>query len=94
MGVHGGKNIIAFSGGVDSSLVAYLVHRAFPTNSVACLGVSAALPQEQLELARQVASVIGIPLEEVRPGEESNPEYIANKGQSCYHCKASDSHSV
>lgn len=55
----GGKNIIAFSGGVDSSLVACLVHQVFPQNSLACIGVSAALPAAQLKLARDVANHIG-----------------------------------
>lgn len=56
-----GKNLVAFSGGVDSSLVAALVHHAFPNDSLACVGVSAALPAAQLQLARSVASHIGGP---------------------------------
>lgn len=54
-----GKNIVAFSGGVDSSLVAALVHHVFPGSSQACVGVSSALPTAQLDLARSVASHIG-----------------------------------
>ncbi len=54
-----GKNIVAFSGGVDSSLVAALVHQAFPGSSRACVGVSSALPAAQLDLARSVARHIG-----------------------------------
>lgn len=60
-----GKNIVAFSGGVDSSLVAALVHHVFPGSSQACVGVSSALPAAQLSLARSVASHIG---ERARPG--------------------------
>ncbi|RHZ40399.1 hypothetical protein DYB26_016357 [Aphanomyces astaci] len=74
-------NIVAYSGGVDSSLVAALVHRVFPENSIACLGVSAALPQDQLLLARNVASAIGIPLWEARTSEGNDPRYVENKGQ-------------
>eukprot|EP00752_Nemacystus_decipiens_P005778 g5227.t1 len=82
-----GKNIVAFSGGVDSSLVAALVHHVFPGSSQACVGVSSALPAAQLDLARNVASHIGIPLTEVSTTEGSDPDYIANEGQSCFHCK-------
>lgn len=58
-GAADGKNLVAFSGGVDSSLVAALVHQVFPDNSLACLGVSAALPGAQLHLARSIARHIG-----------------------------------
>ena len=86
-GTDTGLNLIAFSGGVDSSLVAALVHEVFPERAVAVIGVSASLPQEQLELARSVATHIGIPLRELATREGDVPEYIANLGQSCYHCK-------
>lgn len=80
-------NIVAFSGGVDSSLAAALVHRVFPRSSAACLGVSAALPHAQLEQARHVASHIGIPLWETPTTEGAVDEYVANEGRSCYYCK-------
>jgi pyridinium-3,5-biscarboxylic acid mononucleotide sulfurtransferase len=82
-----GLNVVAFSGGVDSSLVAALVHSVFPSSSLACIGVSASLPAQQLQLARQIATHIGIDVREVRTSEGSDSEYIANKGQSCFHCK-------
>ncbi|KDO18945.1 hypothetical protein SPRG_15800 [Saprolegnia parasitica CBS 223.65] len=75
-------NVVAFSGGVDSSVVAALVHEAFPTNSVACLGVSAALPSEQLALARKVATDIGIPLWETPTTEGADPLYIETKARA------------
>ncbi|KAG5190121.1 hypothetical protein JKP88DRAFT_176058 [Tribonema minus] len=83
-----GHNLVAFSGGVDSSVVAALVHEVFPSNSLACLGVSPSLPAAQRELAHTIADRIGIGLREVVTQEGSDPEYIANRGQSCYHCKS------
>ncbi|OQR90242.1 hypothetical protein ACHHYP_05696 [Achlya hypogyna] len=80
-------NVVAFSGGVDSSVVAALVYEAFPRNSVACLGVSAALPADQLGLARKIAGEIGIQLLETPTTEGEDPLYVENRGQSCYHCK-------
>jgi len=82
-----GSNIVAFSGGVDSSLAAALLHTTLPQNSWACIGISAALPQDQLDLARDVAAVIGIPLKEVETTEGKDENYIANQGASCFHCK-------
>lgn len=90
LGTSAGINIIAFSGGVDSSLVAYLVHKAFNGcgATFACIGKSAALPVVQLETARIVASSIGIRLLEVETTEGEVEEYIANEGQSCFYCKS------
>lgn len=80
-------NLIAFSGGVDSSVVAALVHRAFPRTSTAVLGVSNAVHTEQIHLARHVASFIGIPLHEVNTQEGIIPEYIENSGNACFYCR-------
>ena len=96
-------HVVAFSGGVDSSLCAYLVHRAFggvggsdeekgigagaKKNAYAAVGVSPSLPSSQLEMARNIAQSIGIPLREVHTNEGVVPEYVANEGESCLHCK-------
>ncbi len=82
-----GKNLIAFSGGVDSSVVAAAVYQEFPENTSAVLGISAALPLSQLELAREVAKTIGLPLIEFKTQEGNKDMYIANEGMSCYACK-------
>lgn len=82
-----GVNVVAFSGGVDSSVVAAGVYRSFPHNSFAVLGVSASLPAQQLQLARNVAQSIGISLREVHTSEGDQVEYVRNEGKSCYICK-------
>lgn len=51
-GTRTGKNLVAFSGGVDSSLVAHAVRTMFPGNSLAILGVSASLAGGQRAMAR------------------------------------------
>ncbi|CAI5719132.1 unnamed protein product [Hyaloperonospora brassicae] len=81
------NNVVAFSGGVDSSLAAALVHRVFPATSAACIGVSAALSEAQLQQARDVAAVIGVALWECGTNEGQVGTYVANKGRSCYYCK-------
>lgn len=88
-------HFIAFSGGVDSSLTAALVHRVSKDadSSVsdlqvrAVLGISPAVPAEQRELASRVAQQIGIPLQHVFTEEGTDPTYIANEGQACLACK-------
>lgn len=90
VGAPRGASVVAFSGGVDSSLTAYLVHAAFPgAAALACIGRSAALPAVQLRTARQVAAWIGIRLVEVDTAEGGIEEYVANSGSSCYYCKSS-----
>ena len=90
-------NVVAYSGGVDSSLVAALVHRAFADHQTtssssrgsvqAVLGVSPAVPQSQIVLAREVAETIGIPLTEVATAESKDDAYRRNDGYACYVCK-------
>ena len=84
----GGWNIVAFSGGVDSSLVAALVREVYPENSLAVIGVSPALPKDQLELARQIAQHISIPLQEINTTEGELDGYVMNQGNACYYCKS------
>lgn len=92
-----GSNIIAFSGGVDSSLAAALVNHVFTNNSMdqnrfsgnvkAVIGVSSSLPQRQLDLARHIAEHIDIELMEVKTTEGTDETYIANEGKACFICK-------
>ncbi|KAI9919013.1 hypothetical protein PsorP6_011977 [Peronosclerospora sorghi] len=81
------NNVVAFSGGVDSSLAAALVFQVFPTTSAACIGKSPALSSVQLQQAREVAHHIGIPLWESHTHENKIKGYVANQGNSCYYCK-------
>lgn len=99
------SNNVAFSGGVDSSLAAALVHQVYTSNSKltagtnnsssesksgnvrAVLGLSPAVPEEQVDIARQVAAQIGIELLEIETDEGKDPTYVANAGKACLACK-------
>lgn len=87
LGAARGVNAVAFSGGVDSSLTAWLVHATFGERAVACLGISASLPAAQRAQARAVAAHIGIALEELPTSEGAEPGYVANAGRACFYCK-------
>lgn len=82
-------HVIAYSGGIDSSLVAALVQKsAYDGESVqAILGLSRAVPAEQVTLAEEVARIIGIPLTKIQTTESSDEMYIENTGKACLACK-------
>ncbi|QIB72940.1 ATP-dependent sacrificial sulfur transferase LarE [Halogeometricum borinquense] len=79
--------LIAFSGGVDSSVVAALAHDALGDDAIACTAKSETLPTEELDDARRVADEIGIRHEIVEFSELDNPDFVANDGDRCYHCR-------
>lgn len=81
-----GRVAVAFSGGVDSAVVAWAAQSACES-AVAVTAVSASLASGELEIAQQIAAKIGIPHELIRTSEFSRPGYVANAGDRCYHCK-------
>jgi pyridinium-3,5-biscarboxylic acid mononucleotide sulfurtransferase len=80
--------VVAFSGGVDSSLVAAISHRVLGSNAVAVTAVSPALATGELEGARQVARAIGIEHRAVYTDELAREGYRRNGPDRCYHCKS------
>jgi uncharacterized protein len=80
--------VIAFSGGVDSSVVAALAHDALGEDAVACTAKSETLPAEELVDANRVAEEIGIRHEIVEFSELASDEFVANDGDRCYHCRS------
>jgi len=79
--------LIAFSGGVDSSVVAALAHDALGGDAVACTARSETLPESELDEAARVADEIGIRHETVSFSELDDPQFVANDGDRCYHCR-------
>ncbi len=79
---------VAFSGGVDSSLLLALATRALGVDSViALLGVSPSLAGEERSTAHDVARQVGVRLVELMTYEGDRPEYQANGPDRCFHCK-------
>ena len=79
--------IIAYSGGVDSALMAYAAHRALKNNMVAVLADSPSLARREYRYAKNFAQTHGMPLRIIRPREMDDPHYQANDSDRCYHCK-------
>jgi len=79
--------LVAFSGGVDSSVVAALACDALGDDAVACTARSETLPAAELDDAERVAGEIGIRHETVTFSELDDPNFVANDGDRCYHCR-------
>lgn len=82
-----GEVIVAFSGGVDSALLAAAAHQALGERAVAVTAKSPSLPTRELRIAEEVAAGIGIRLLLIDTFELENPNYTANAGDRCYFCK-------
>ncbi|MEM6392226.1 MAG: ATP-dependent sacrificial sulfur transferase LarE [Planctomycetota bacterium] len=80
--------LTAYSGGIDSTLVAVAAHHALgPGNALAAIGDSPSLPRSEMRDAVHLAQQLGLTLEIVEPNEADDPGYIANAGDRCYFCK-------
>lgn len=79
---------VAFSGGVDSTVLLALAARVLAANQVvALLGVSPSLATAERRAAHSVAGQLGVEVIEVETFEGDQPAYRANGPDRCYHCK-------
>ncbi len=79
--------LVAYSGGVDSAVVAALAHRALGARALAVTAAAETLAGRELDEARRVAGEIGITHEVVTYSELDNPEFSANPSWRCYVCQ-------
>jgi uncharacterized protein len=79
---------VAFSGGIDSTVVAQAAFTALGGKAVAVTADSASVPRSELATARELAARIGIRHVVVATDEFDDPDYLKNDGTRCYHCKS------
>ncbi len=79
---------VAFSGGIDSTVVARAATLALGDRAVAVTADSPSVPRAELATASELAQLIGIRHIVVQTAEFDNPDYLKNDGTRCYHCKS------
>ena len=79
--------LIAYSGGVDSVLLAKVAHGELGERMLAVIADSPSLPRRELQEARALAEELAFPLEIVSTTEFHNQAYQANPVNRCYFCK-------
>jgi len=79
--------LVAFSAGVDSTLVVAVAHEVLGDRAVALTAHSPSVPAAERAEARDLAARVGIRHLEVVSHEQEDPRYVANDVDRCYHCK-------
>jgi uncharacterized protein len=82
-----GSVIVAYSGGVDSSYVAYVANAELGPRAICITGQSASLPSSQQAEIGRVVTQFGLHYETVQTDELDNPNYSANNSNRCFFCK-------
>jgi pyridinium-3,5-biscarboxylic acid mononucleotide sulfurtransferase len=83
-----GSAAVAFSGGIDSTVVAQAARLALGERAVAVTADSASVPRAEIDDARRLAERIGIRHLLVTTEEFADPDYTRNDGSRCYFCKS------
>jgi uncharacterized protein len=83
-----GTVAVAFSGGIDSTVVAKAAYLAIGDASIAVTADSPSVPRAEIEDARRLARIIGIRHRLVVTDEFADADYVRNDGSRCYYCKS------
>lgn len=80
--------IVAYSGGVDSTLLLKVAHDVLGDRARGVLATSPSMPAQELEAALALARALGVAVAVVETRELADPRYVANSAERCYFCKA------
>jgi pyridinium-3,5-biscarboxylic acid mononucleotide sulfurtransferase len=83
-----GSVVVAFSGGIDSTVVAQAAQLALGERAIAVTADSPSVPRAEIDEAQELARHVGIRHQLVSTEEFSDPDYVKNDGARCYYCKS------
>lgn len=79
--------VVAFSGGVDSSILVFFAHKELAENMLAVTALSPSMPRQDAKVAENFCSKHKIPHRFIETREFDDPQFISNPDNRCYYCK-------
>src|SRR4030042_5014858 len=79
--------IVAYSGGIDSTLLLKIAHDVLDERAIGITAVSASMPRSELDEARDIAKIIGAKHVLIEGHELEDQRYRENPPNRCYFCK-------
>ena len=83
-----GRTLVAYSGGVDSVLLAKVAHDTLGDSALAVIADSPSLPRRELDEALAIAKQFHFPVRVIQTQEMSDENYTSNPSNRCYFCKS------
>ena len=83
-----GSAVVAFSGGIDSTLVLAVANKVLGKRVLAVTAKSDSVPERELQTAQELTQTLNIKHKIVKTEEMSSPNYLKNPANRCYYCKS------